>query len=90
MKHAGAAALDQLEPLLQRLRERSIKERSRGIFYRGSKAFLHFHEEGRELFADLRVEDRFQRFAVSKQPDRNSLLRRIDAILSDGPTRPRR
>ena len=55
MKHAGAAALDALEPLLGRLRALpGLKEKSRGVFYRGSRAFLHFHEDPTGFYADLR------------------------------------
>jgi len=58
MKHAQAAALDKLEPLLERLRQIvSLKEKSRGVFYLRSKAFLHFHEDPAGLFADIRTED---------------------------------
>lgn len=55
MKHATAGALDQLEPLLARLRSLpGLVEKSRGVFYRRSRAFLHFHEDPRGLFADVR------------------------------------
>ena len=55
MKHAGADALDRLEPLLHRLRATGLlKEKSRGIFYLKSRAFLHFHEDPAGLFADIR------------------------------------
>lgn len=85
MKHAGLAALDRLEPLLRELRRReSLKERSRGVFYRGSKAFLHFHEHGPELFADLRIGGDFARFAATKASEQKSLLREVDRALSDG------
>ena len=56
MRHAGQAALDALEPLLARLRALpGLTEKSRGVFYRKSKAFLHFHEDPAGLFADLRT-----------------------------------
>jgi 23S rRNA G2069 N7-methylase RlmK/C1962 C5-methylase RlmI len=85
MKHAGPDALDRLEPLLAELRKREgMKEKSRGIFYRGSKAFLHFHEHGVEFFADLRTEEDFERFPATKEADRASLLKRVDALLGDG------
>ncbi len=46
MKHAGAEALDQLEGLLEQVRLRTqLTERKRGVFYRKSRAFLHFHED---------------------------------------------
>jgi hypothetical protein len=82
MKHAGPQALDVLEPLLQELQQRSrLKEKSPGTFYRGSRAFLHFHEHGPEFFADLRLLDEFERFPATTAADRSALLARIDAAL---------
>lgn len=55
MKHASATTLDALEPLLADLRALpGLVERSRGVFYRRGRAFLHFHEDPKGLFADLR------------------------------------
>ena len=85
MKHAGPDALDRLEPFLSQLRKRAaLKEKSRGTFYRGSKAFLHFHEHGEEFYADLRTGDDFERFAATTAAHRKALLRHIDAALGDG------
>jgi len=85
MKHAGQAALDRLEPLLRDLRRRAgLKEKSRGIFYRGSRAFLHFHEHGEALFADLRTAEDFERLPVLVAAERRALLARVDGILGDG------
>lgn len=54
MKHAGSEALDRLEGLLAQIRALgALKEVKRGVFYRKSKAFLHFHEDPTGLFADL-------------------------------------
>ena len=67
MKHAGAAALEQIEPLIDRLRALpGLKEKSRGVFYLKSRAFLHFHEDPQGIFADLRTADGkdFDRFKV--------------------------
>ena len=56
MKHARDAALDTIEPLLQELRTVSgMIEKKRGVFYRRSQAFLHFHEDPQGMFADVRV-----------------------------------
>lgn len=56
MKHAGEATLDALEPLLGELRLLPrLKEKKRGTFYVGSKAFLHFHEDPAGPFADLKT-----------------------------------
>jgi hypothetical protein len=54
MKHATARALDELEPVLEELRRiDGLKERSRGVFYRGGRSFVHFHEDPMGFFADL-------------------------------------
>lgn len=76
MKHASAAALDELETLLDDLRKRpGLKERSRGVFYRKGRAFLHFHEDPRGLFADIRAAagDDFERIDVTLEPGRAAL-----------------
>jgi hypothetical protein len=66
VKHAGAQALDQIEPLLTKLRKLDgLKERSRGVFYRGPAAFLHFHEDQAGMFADLKTGDDFERFPAN-------------------------
>lgn len=85
MKHAGQDALDRLEPLLSELRKHhALKEKSRGTFYRGSRAFLHFHEHGAEFYADLRAGKNFERFAATTATDRKALLRQVDAVLGGG------
>ena len=69
MKHAGVTTLDQLEPLIERLRAiPALKEKSRGVFYLKSRAFLHFHEDPKGLFADIRTADGkdFDRFQVDE------------------------
>lgn len=56
MRHATPAALDRLEGLLGALRGlEGLREKKRGTFYRGSSAFLHFHEDPAGLFADVRL-----------------------------------
>lgn len=82
MKHAGPDALDRLEPLLQQLRTRTgLKEKSRGTFYRASRAFLHFHEHGDEFYADVRLREEFERFPATTATDRTKLLTLIDRAL---------
>lgn len=68
MKHAGARALDTLAPLLAELRAApGLVEKGRGVFYRKGRAFLHFHEDPKGLFADVRNAsgDDFERFDVT-------------------------
>jgi hypothetical protein len=83
MKHAGAAALDGLSELLEKIRVREgIKEKKLGIFYRKSKSFLHFHEDPAGLFADLSVGADFARYPVNTQKEWRALLRAIDHALA--------
>jgi hypothetical protein len=83
MKHAGPDALDRLEPLLRELRKiAALKERSRGVFYRSGRAFLHFHEHGAELFADVRVGSDFERFAATTAEHRDALVKTLKHILA--------
>lgn len=82
MKHAGAAALDRLEPLLRALRGKpGLKEKSRGVFYRGGRAFLHFHEHGELLFADVRFTDDFERWPATTPAERSALVKGLTAAL---------
>lgn len=82
MKHAGAATLDRLEPLLRILRGKpGLKEKSRGVFYRGGRAFLHFHEHGELFFADVRFTDDFERWPVTTRAERSALVKSLDAAL---------
>ena len=82
MKHAGPEALDRLETLLRDLRTRAgLKEKSRGTFYRGGRAFLHFHEHGEDVYADVRLRDDFERFPATTTADHARLLGLIDRAL---------
>ncbi len=81
MRHAGPATLDRLDPLLAELRGiAGLSERSRGVFYRRSRAWLHFHDDPAGLFADLRRADGdFDRFAVDTPVQWRALLDRVCA-----------
>lgn len=77
MKHAGPDALDQLEPLLARVRALpGLVEKKPGTFYRKSRAFLHFHEDPEGLFADIRAGDAadFDRFDVTTPAGADALM----------------
>jgi hypothetical protein len=77
VKHAGDAALDQLEALLAKLRALPGPiEKKRGVFYLKSKAFLHFHEDPAGLFADVRdaAGKDFERIDVTLEAGRARLL----------------
>jgi len=76
MKHAGAATLQTLAPLLTRLRTLpGMVERSPGCFYRGSKSFLHFHEDPSGTHADVRlVAPEFTRVRVESDTEQDALV----------------
>ena len=78
MRHATPAALDRLEPFLETLRAvDGLKEKNRGTFYRGSKAFLHFHEDAAGLFADVRLDTTFERFRATTKREQAAVLRAV-------------
>ena len=82
MRHARSEALDELEPLLGDLRSiPGLVERSRGVFFRRSKAFLHFHEDPSGPHADVRVGDDFERHRVATAEERAGLLALISSAV---------
>jgi N-acetylglutamate synthase-like GNAT family acetyltransferase len=84
MRHARAEDLDRLEPLLERLRKlNGLKEKSRGAFYRGSRAFLHFHEDDGAFYADVRLREDFERLAATSAAEQKALLRAVTTALGN-------
>jgi len=76
MRHARDQDLDRLEDLLAQLRALpGLVEKKRGVFYRKSRAFLHFHEDPKGMFADLSGPD--ARIDVTEPPGQAAL---IDAV----------
>lgn len=76
MRHAREDALNELEPLIIRLRKLpGLRERKRGAFYRGGSGFLHFHEDPAGLFADLKVNGEWIRMPVDTKAQRDALVR---------------
>ena len=54
MRHARDQDLDRIEDLLVQVRTLpDLVEKKRGVFYRKSRAFLHFHEDPKGMFADI-------------------------------------
>ena len=84
MKHAGAATLNALEPLLAQLRALpGIVERTPGCFYRGGAAFLHFHDDPGGVHADVRIAPPgFTRLRVESEEEGEALLARVAAALA--------
>jgi hypothetical protein len=83
VRHADAAALDRLEPMLVELRSMpELKEVRRGVFYRRSKAFIHFHDDAAGLYADVRLGEDFERHRVETQDERRHVIGEIHTALS--------
>jgi hypothetical protein len=86
VRHARDQDLDQLEDLLAELRTLAgLTEKKRGVFYRKSRAFLHFHEDPRGLFADIGDPD--ERIDVTHAAGRAVLIeavrRRLGSAVED-------
>ncbi|MCA0176348.1 MAG: hypothetical protein LCH73_08700 [Proteobacteria bacterium] len=86
MRHATAASLHALAPLLAQLRALpGLVERRPGIFYLRAHAFLHFHEDAAGLFADVKLDrQRFERHTVSTPAQQQAVLAAIARVLADG------
>lgn len=82
MKHATPATLERISALLDQIRQKDVLQEKRlGVFYRKSKAFLHFHEDLLGIFADLRTGLDFERLPVNTPLEKQKLLSTIDRIL---------
>ena len=82
MRHATPENLDRLEALLVGLRKLpGLRERKRGYFYRGSRAFLHCHEDAGDLYVDVRLDSAFERVRVTSRKEQDELLERVRRAL---------
>jgi hypothetical protein len=86
VRHATPAGLERISDLLETLREvDGLVERTPGVFYRRSRAFLHFHEDPTGLFADVRLAgDDFVRFRVTTRSEQASFLRKVRGAAGEG------
>ena len=84
MRHARDDDLDRIEPLLAQLRKLDeLTEKSRGVFYRRSRACLHFHAVGDDTFADVRLDgDEFERTRVTTKAEQRALVAAVRRALT--------
>ncbi len=81
MKHASEKALESLEEVLKQVRQvEGLTERKPGVFYRKTRAFLHFHEDPAGLFADLRTGSDWERLPVNTLEEQTILLTRLSTF----------
>ena len=88
VRHARDEDLDRIEPLLAQLRSLDgLTEKSRGVFYRRSRACLHFHADGDDTYADVRFTgDEFERTRTTTKAEQQALVaaaRRRARLASD-------
>ena len=85
MRHARDEDLDRVEGLIERLRALpGMVEKKRGVFYFKSRAFLHFHEDPKGMFADIREVaggNQFDRIDVTKATGQAALFEMARARL---------
>ena len=82
MRHATPEDLVHVEPVLVELRKFSqLRERKRGYFSRGSRAFLHFHEDAGDFYVDVRLDSAFTRVKVTSSEEQADLLSRVRRTL---------
>ena len=84
VKHASESTLEGLSAFLDRLRSiDGLVEKRPGVFYRRSKAFLHFHEDPSGIFVDIRlnIDDPFTRLPVTTRSQQSELISTIKRAL---------
>lgn len=84
MPHITPERLEELRPLLERLRQLDgLAEKRPGGFSVKSRAFLHFHEDPAGLFADVRLDgSEFTRMRVSESAEQDALVAAVEAALA--------
>ena len=60
-----------------------LRERKRGYFTRGSRAFLHFHEDAGDFYVDVRLDKDFERMRVTSAKEQADFLSRVRGVLAD-------
>jgi hypothetical protein len=84
MRHPRAGELDAIAPLIEQFRSMDgLIEESSGAFYRKSKAFLHFHIDGDDYYADVRLEGaEFERMRVTTKSEQHALVAAVRKALA--------
>jgi hypothetical protein len=76
VRHSREEDLPRLAAMVVQLRTvEGLTEKKPGTFYRGSRAFLHFHIHGDDVYADVRLSgDEFERLRVTTRAEQRSLV----------------
>jgi hypothetical protein len=85
VRHATQADLDRIEGLLAELRKiPGLRERKRGYFSRGARAFLHFHEDAGDLYVDVKLGTEFERMKITNGTGQAEFLARVRRAIDPG------
>ena len=84
MRHPRAGELEAIAPLVEQLRAiDGLVEKTPGAFYRKSKAFLHFHIDGDDYYADVRFRGpEFERVRVTTKSEQRALVAAVRKALA--------
>ena len=77
MAHADASALQAIQPMLRQLREiKGVREMKPGVFHIRGSAFIHFHDEGGVLHAELKKPggSGFDRYPMDGAPQQRKFI----------------
>ena len=86
VRHATSEDLERISGLLEQLRRvDGLVERRPGSFSWHSRAFLHFHEDGPQTFADVRLDPAgdFVRLGVTTAREQSSFLTKVRRVVGE-------
>ena len=86
VRHATPEGLKRITGLLEQLRRvDGLVERRPGSFSWRSRAFLHFHEDGPQTFADVRLDPAgdFVRLGVTTAREQSSFLTKVRRVVGE-------
>jgi hypothetical protein len=87
VRHATPETIAALGDLIGALRGiEGITEKRPGAFSRGSRAFLHFHDDPTGYYADVRFGADFERVRVTTRREQRALVARVRRELARGTT----
>jgi hypothetical protein len=83
MKHASDKKVSTMDRQLEEIRKRTgVTEKKPGAFYRKGQALLHFHDDPKGTYADLKASGDWVRFKVESATEWNKLLKELDKVLA--------
>jgi hypothetical protein len=84
VRHPRDGELDHMVPVFEQLRGMDgLVERKTGVFYRRSKAFLHFHVDDDDVYADVRLAGvGFERMKVTTKTEQRALVAAVRRALA--------